>query len=390
MRNQTGPWWQPLPALLAGFCLLLAAGTARAAEIYRIDGVPVDATAASAVAARDIAIDQGEREGLRRLMRRLTSPEHATRLPDVTGVPIDRFVNSYEIAEEKLGPTRYVALLNVSYVAAEVQDLLRQAGLPFVARRSDPILVVPVEASAGEPVAWDDANAWRQAWMQGLDQATVSVLALPLADVSDMTAASPRALVAGNAAALNALAARYGASRMVVAIATLEQAQDTGVLQRVDVTARDAHAWTPPLLQQQVVAEPDEEEGRLLARAVGLTVVAIEDAWKRDTLTRTLGRSALVAVVPLADLGRWVQIRRDLTGLREVRSLSVESMSRGAASVLITYDGELADLSTAFGSIGLALIEERDGWHLQPAAGTGAVLPPATVTPITPATPFPR
>lgn len=379
MRNEPGPWSWPFTStlmagtLVAGLLLLLAAGPLRAAEIYRVDGVPVDATAASAVAARDIAIDQGERDGLRLLMRRLTSPDHADRLPDVATVPIDRFVNSYEVAEERLGPTRYVAKLNISYVATEVQDLLRGAGLPFVERRSDPILVVPVEAATPEPVAWDDGNAWRQAWLAGLDQATVAVLVLPLADLSDMSTAPAPALLAGNAAALNALAARYGAGRLVVASARLERAPGGGAVERVDVTARDSHAWNPPLLQRQVAAEPGEDEARLLARAVGLTVAAIEDGWKRDTLTRAQGHAALVARVALADLGSWVQIKRDLEGLREVRSLSVDAMSRGSASVLITYDGELADLSAALAGIGLALVEERDGWHLRPAAETGGV-----------------
>ena len=123
MRNEasvrSSGWWRLAAAVAGGPAR--PAPTAEAADLYRIQGVPVDATAESAVAARERAIDAGQREGLSRLMRRLTSPTAHDRLPDVGALPIERYVNSFEIAEEKVGPTRYLATLNVSYVAAEVQ-----------------------------------------------------------------------------------------------------------------------------------------------------------------------------------------------------------------------------------------------------------------------------
>ena len=122
---------------------------ADAADLYRIQGVPVDASAESGVAARELAIANGQREGLTRLMRRLTSPAAHDRLPDVSTVPIERYVNSFEIAEEKVGPNQYLGVINVSYIAAQVQGLLGSAGIPYVTRRSDPILVVPVTVAGG-------------------------------------------------------------------------------------------------------------------------------------------------------------------------------------------------------------------------------------------------
>jgi hypothetical protein len=206
MRNEASArfWsWRDAAAALAVLAAILLVGQApmaRAADLYRVQGVPVDATAESAVAARQMAIAAGEREGLLRLMRRLTSPDDASSLPAVDRLAIDRYVNSYEIAQEKLGPTRYLGTLNISYVAAEVQALLRSAGVPFVTRRSDPILVVPVEQSPEGPVAWLEAGAWRAAWDKGIGEATVTVLALPLGDLADVAAAPPASLGAGDKA----------------------------------------------------------------------------------------------------------------------------------------------------------------------------------------------
>lgn len=358
-----------LLALLAALPLAsLAAPPLRAAETFRIEGVPVDATAESAVAARQIAIDQGQRDGLTRMMQRLTAPADRARLPDVRALPVDGYVASYEVAQEKVGPTRYVATLNVSYVPAEVQRLLQGAGLPYVARRSDPILVVPVEETPTGPAVWLEDSPWRLAWYDALDQATVVALALPLADLGDVAAAPASAVAAGDRAALDALAQRYGTQRVAVVVGRLDRAPEGGGLARVAVVARDGKAWDRVIARRTIEAVPGETEAQTLARATGAAVAAIEDDWKTATLARAAGAATVVAAVPLADLAGWVQIRRDLTGLGEVRSLQLDSLSRTEARVAIGYDGDLAQLSTALARVGLALAEENDGWHLRPAA----------------------
>jgi hypothetical protein len=369
--------------VLAAILLLGRTPAAHSADLYRVQGVPVDATAESAVAAREMAIAAGEREGLVRLMRRLTSPEDAGSLPDVSRLAVDRYVNSYEIAQEKLGPARYLGTLNISYVAAEVQALLRSANVPFVTRRSDPILVVPVEQTAEGPTAWLEAGAWRAAWDENLGQATVSVLALPLGDLADVAAAPPAALVAGDKAATDALAARYSTRTAVVAMARLERVADTGKLERIELDARRADAWNQPLLQTVVEVLPAEEEDAALSGAVGRVIAAIEDDWKRQTLVRAEPVSTVTVAVPLVDLAGWVQIRRELTGLPEVRSVQVESFGQTDARVTLAFVGEFEQLAAAVERVGLSLAQENDGWHLRPAGGPAAFQAPLSVLPAT-------
>ena len=101
MRNEAYRWLCWLRLLPLAALLLALASPAWSAEIYRIDGLAVDATAESGVAARGLAIANGQREGLTQLMRRLTSPTTHGQLPDVSTVPVERYVNSFEIAQEK-------------------------------------------------------------------------------------------------------------------------------------------------------------------------------------------------------------------------------------------------------------------------------------------------
>jgi hypothetical protein len=128
-------------------------------------------------------------------------------------------------------------------------------------------------------------------------------------------------------------------------------------------------------------AEPAEAEARALELAAGLVIAAIEDEWKRRTLVPQAAASRLVAAVPLADLAGWVQIRNELAGLPEVRSLEVESFSQQRARLAIGFDGDLARLAMALERVGLSLVEENDGWHLRPAAGPAGYPAPFSAPP---------
>ncbi len=381
MRNLACPRsvWRSLAGAIV--VILLAPIASHAAETYRIEGIPVEATAESGVVARETAIAGGQREGLTRLMRRLTSPADHARLPDVATVSIERYVNSFEIAEDRVGPNQYLGVINVSYVASEVRGLLSSAGIPFVTRRSDPILVVPLTVANGEPDAWAEASPWRTAWIEGIDSATVIVVSLPLGDLADIAAASPGALAAGDPAALEALGTRYGALTVIVASAS---AVDSTLSGPVTVDLRRADDWANPIFRRTLEVPPDVELATVLKPVVADAVIAIEDDWKQRTAEQAAAVTTLAATVPLAGLASWVQIRRELTALPEVRWVSVESFTQSQARITIGHLGDLERLTAAVGRAGLALTEETDGWQLRPAdvlVGPSAVPADLVVTP---------
>ena len=381
MRNEASVWhwWRQVAA--ATLAVLAMGSSAHAADMYRIQAIPVDQTAESGVAARDLAIATGERDGLILLLKRLTAPSAHARLNGLATGPIQSYVNSFEIAQEKVGPNRYLGTLNVSYVAAAVQSLLDSAGIPYVTRRSDPILVVPIELTDGRPAAWIDNSPWRTAWYDGIDQATVTVLALPLGDLGDMAAASPEAIVAGDRAALDALASRYGTTTVFVTTASVQPAADATQPGQIAVIARRADAWNRPVLQTVVDMNPGETEQAAMGRAVGQVIAAVEDDWKTQTAGQLGSGATLPVAVPLAGLSTWVQIRRDLDDLPEVRSVTVDSFAQSEARVTIGYVGELEPLALAMERVGLTLAQESNGWLLRPAGGPAM---PPYVSPATP------
>ena len=83
--------------------LAAAPGRAQtAANVFQVSGIPVDATAADAVAAREEALLQGQIEGLRRLLRRLVPAAEPDRLPAVGAGQIQGYVATFEIAAARV------------------------------------------------------------------------------------------------------------------------------------------------------------------------------------------------------------------------------------------------------------------------------------------------
>jgi hypothetical protein len=146
-------------ALLGGGYALVAqvagdrgiAPTAASADI-EVRDISVDVTADSAEAARS----KGWREAQRKAWDKIKGPK-------ISDSQLDGLVSAIVIQRERLGPRRYIATLGVVF------DRQRAAGYlggAQQASRSAPMLLIPVEASGGTYVTFEQRNSWQRAWAE--------------------------------------------------------------------------------------------------------------------------------------------------------------------------------------------------------------------------------
>src|SRR5581483_8079165 len=88
--------WLTMAALLA-----IAGAGARADDLYTVSGIAVDRTAASPQAARDAAITEAEQKAFAILMRRLTDPAQAARVPQPSGQTLADLVQGFQVENER-------------------------------------------------------------------------------------------------------------------------------------------------------------------------------------------------------------------------------------------------------------------------------------------------
>lgn len=332
-------------------------------EIFTVNGVKVDETAASTAEARDLALAKGEREAFRLLLERLTLKADHDRLPEFEINQIASYVLAFDVAEEKASAVRYLATLNYSFKPEAVRQLLMDRNIPFAETPSKPVLVLPVYQAAGSLLLWDDPNPWRQAWMERQGASSLVPTILPDGDLADIAVIGPEQAVAGDDQRLSAIAARYDAGDTLVAHATMKM--DRG---RPDLEVYVTRYGTA--MQEQTVVKSfesgDQENlASLLARAAAELTRQIEDNWKRDNLLQ-FGRKGVIALkIRIDGLKDWLQVRNRLTDVAVVSRTDLVLLSRDEVRVNLHYFGDPDQLALALEQKDLKIQQDGDGWILE-------------------------
>lgn len=345
-------------SLLAGFLLFLAliypgGGSLAAPEdAYTVGGIAVDATAESAAAAREKAIAEGQREAFRQLLNRLVGEGAAERVQIADDAMLAGLVKDFNVEEERSSAVRYIARLRFGFDREAVRQLLLDSGVPFTEERSQPILVLPVWSGNGAPTLWEDPNPWREAFAREERGDGLVPFLVPIGDVEDLSAVNADQALNADRAAFAAIAERYQAGEVLVAEAVPDGNQLSVVVRR---------------FQDGALISTDQVRAADLTAAVAAVTDPIERDWKAQNLVGGGGEQTITVSVPLTSLKDWTEIRRRLQSVSSLRSMSVRSLSRGQASVDITYAGDQRQLQFALAQRELELAPEASGlgWVLQ-------------------------
>ncbi len=370
-----------LGILALGLLLTVGASAALAQAVrgdtlaFTVRDVTVDRTAATATAAREAALMDGQRAAFRRLLERLVPRSEYRRLPNLSDARISDLVENFEVQNERTSPVRYIGTLTYRFHPDDVRTLLRNANIPFAETYAKPYLVLPVLRDSGATLLWDDPNPWRAAWGRLPPADGLVPLVLPrgnLTDVSDINADQAHG---GDEARLQAIATRYGVAGVYVADAALDTSAPGRAVLQVSLSA-----YGGPTGEQTVVdsytANPGEDNDALFQRAAVEVTRGIEERWKSEQLLQFGHEATLSVLVTYDDIGQWVGIRRRLADLAIIRRADVTSLTRHAATINLDYIGDDNQLRLALAQRDLQLVPAGDNaapgtpWQLVPAGSS--------------------
>ena len=127
-----------------------------------ITGIEVDVAGKDAQSARFAGWRIAQREGFKALWAK-TNKRPIGEAPNLSDSTLDGLVSSIVVEREQIGPNRYIATLGVLFDRARAGELL---GVPGQARRSAPMLLIPVTISGGAATSVELRNPWQRAWAQ--------------------------------------------------------------------------------------------------------------------------------------------------------------------------------------------------------------------------------
>jgi hypothetical protein len=324
-----------LCAAVLAAAVLLQGGPAAAAgfpSAFVVADVPVDATAQSAVQAREAARLDGERRAFRQLLERLTAKSDWARLPQPGDETIQNLVQDFEVKDEHSSAVRYLASYTYRFSPNGVRKLLRDAHLTTTELASKPVVIVPVLQAGSTAKLWDDPNPWRLAWTAANGSAGLVPWTLPAGDLADVTALDAPAAAKPTPEQLQALSQHYGGGDIVIASAT---PGDDGLA--ITVTRYSPDGSGDPVSVQVPATKPD---AALYAAGVVASEQALEEKWKELTLGGGDQETILSISVPITGAADWGAVRERLAKIPFVRGQQVDLFSRKEVRLRLRVRGD--------------------------------------------------
>lgn len=368
-------------ALVSGVAATAIAATATAAApddpLYTIEGVHVDVTAESAVAARAKAFDEAQQKAFTQLAQRLLDESQAASLTPPPPMQIATLVNDFEITQEQLSRVRYVGTYTFRFRPSAVRRYLSARNLSYSAVSSEPVLMLPFMRSGTRTMIWSDTNPWLDAWRKGGHGGLVP-FALPLGDARDFADIRDEQALDFDPAAIQSMAARYGATTSAIAIATplfSPNAADPSLPSGLEVSLyRTDRPSAEPVRSVTIIASDLKPGETVYDAGVRVTRDMLTRDWKNRAprpqpipqlqsempyqppaaATGLPANSSLTARVRFRGAREWMQTQaaiRRAPGVTNVRLLSLRPQE---ATVSIDYRGNPATLRNGLASAGIS------------------------------------
>ena len=363
-----------LAMLAVGVCVASATTTTRAAaedarNVFEVHRVKVDVTAATAAAAKDLALAEAEVRAFETLFDRLAPARQRASLGKVPPAQIQAATRSFWVTEEKVSPVRYLATLNYAFRADRVRAIARERGVPLITQISPRVLVVPVyEPGDGQRLLWEEENPWRRAWA-GLTADGLVPIVVPAPGSAGTGPGDASQAAAGDSTQLAALASRLGVFEVLVAVASPTGAAATRTL---NVTLKRKPSFAPQSETTVTVRrEANESDDDHFARAALVTLNTLEDEWKVANLVQEGGNTIAAVDVAVGDLAAWLAVQPRLEKLPTVERVDALLFARDRVRVNIHHTGTPAELSARLERAGFSIISSGSVWLVRPAQGQG-------------------
>ena len=346
-----------------------------------IGGIKVDVTSKDADSARYAGWRIAQRQGFKALWAK-TNKRPVGEAPNLSDSTLDGLVSSIVVEQEQIGPNRYIATLGVLFDRARAGELL---GVPGQARRSAPMLLIPVTISGGAATGVELRNPWQRAWAQfRTSQSPIDYVRVSGLGVDPLLVNAAQARRPGRGWWRNILDF-YGAANVLVAEVQLDRLYPGGptkgrfigkfgpdgrTLGSFELTAKDSADL--PRMMSEGVQRMDDLFAQALAAGIvrGDPDLIIQPPPPAEEEEEAPAIQTVITVSISSPNAAWLDY-----GLAVIRSIPGASISGSGNVVTVNYAGGPAALRDQLVARGLSASLEGSSVRMVAAPGAPAAAP---------------
>lgn len=395
------------------FFLMISSASAQEAlpaenfeDPYLVQNIEADAKASNAVEAREKAFEAAQIAGYEELAKRFLTEEALKSFETPTIDVVERFVEDFEVTNEKLSMTRYKGTYDIRYAektfkTPNMDDLYNSnAAAPQKAQ----LLVIPFLEVNDRHYLWQINPFW-DAWKRAQSNKVLGKIIVPTGSRDDVMSIRDGQNLNYDPAAVNAMRIRYNTNQVAIAVASPEPMADNTL--NIAIALYSPKPYGPELSQQlSVKAYPGEGTEQLYNRVVATIAQAFHSRWERQTavpnaydqnqnnysnrpvenpdiygvdvtraqpsaspshsaLTLTGAKNNIIAQYQFANAREWVETKQAIENINGVDAVQIKSLSSNSATIDIKFNGTVDALRTALAQRNIRLNNAPEGTIFQ-------------------------
>lgn len=347
-------------AVVAGLAVGSVAVCAADQALFLIRDVPAKGEGKTDAAAERSAAIAIAAAALQQLMRRLTARSDHLYLPQVSANRAHEMIKGVEVVRAKRSNTEkgrsFDGALSFLFDTGKVGAFLEASGIGWSARRSGPVLVLPIWSREGQLTLWDGLNPWRDTWEARNGEPGLVVVILPDGGFQDLQAINAVQAARRDLEALAAIAKSYEAQQVLVAVARRDDNEQVSVAAWLFGVRNGIAEQLDP-----VVHSGDEA----LARSAASLVSQLTERWKSQAIFPAGPSRTTDVTARFEGIEAWTRILEALDATPAVTDYGVIRFSADDAVLSLIHKGASKDLPALLHAFGLNLAGAEGNWVLR-------------------------
>ena len=297
------------------------------ADFYTVSDIAVQASGETPKEAKNIAIEEAERQAFSRLMRRLIGQENSfvDNLPEMS--EIVSLVQDFSLKNEKNNTTEYWAKVDVRFNPVASQNFLTSKRVDYLQKEPAKLLVIPVVKNGLYWLGLEDSNVFYQLLRSRNALSDFYEMVLPVGDLDEIVAVN-KMLKENNVFGLSAMLNRYDAQEIL-----LLKAEEVG-LDNWRVRGEIYREGT--LVQEQTAF--DWYRGYTMEEGFQKVLTQLEEQWREEQKSLPKQNMSYYARIQAPNLTQWNRDKKKIEALKFIENVVVQGVYKDQVLISFTFN----------------------------------------------------